>query len=156
MNDLFFEDFELSARYETYGRTITEADIATFCCFAGYHTPIFIDEEYAKRSVHKGRIAPSSLTMTVSTAMTESLFRTTVIALKAVTDGQFLQVVRPGDTIRTQVEVISKRETSKSDRGLVVLRDRVFNQRQELVFQIDKTVLIQRKPAASPPQPLQA
>ena len=151
MSDLFFEDFEVDARYPTYGRTITESDITTFCCFAGYHTPIFIDEEFAKQSVHKGRIAPSSLTMTISTAMTESLFRTTVIALKGVTDGQFLQVVRPGDTIRTETQVISKRETSKPDRGLIVLRDRVFNQRQELVFQIDKTVLIQRRPPPTQP-----
>lgn len=147
MTDLVFEDFEIGSTYRTYARTITEGDITTFCCFAGYHTPLFIDEEYAKRTVHKGRIAPSSLTMSVSTAMTEGLFRTTVIALKGVTDGRFLGVVRPGDTIRTEVEVISKRETSKPDRGLVVLRDRVFNQRDELVFQIDKTVLIQRRAA---------
>jgi acyl dehydratase len=145
MSGYFFEAFEVGAKYQTYGRTITEGDLSTFCCFAGYHNPLFIDEEFAKSTPYKGRIVPSSLTMSISTAMTESLFRSTVIALKSVDRGRFLEAVRPGDTIRTEVEVISKTETSRPDRGIVVFRDHVFNQRNELVFQIDKTVLIQRR-----------
>jgi len=60
--------------------------------------------------------------------------------------------VRIGDTIRTEVEVISKRETSKPDRGVVVFRDLVYNQRDELVFQMDKTVLMRTR-ASLPPVP---
>lgn len=143
----YFEDFEVGSRHQTYGRTITESDIVTFCCFAGYHTPLFIDEEFAKTTAFKGRIAPSSLTMAISTAMTEALFRDTIIALKGVTDGQFLLPVRPGDTIRTEVEIVSKRETSKPDRGLVIFRDHVLNQHGAEVFRIDKIVLLARRPA---------
>ena len=47
-------------------------------------------------------------------------------------------------------EVLSKRETSKPDRGLVVFRDLVYNQRDELVFQMDKTVLMRTR-ASLPP-----
>jgi 3-hydroxybutyryl-CoA dehydratase len=148
MMGYYFEDFTPGARYPTYGRTITEGDLSTFCCFAGYHNPLFIDEEAAKETPYKGRIVPSSLTMSISTAMTESLFRETVIALKSVDNGRFLLPVRPGDTIRTEVEVLTKRETSKPDRGVVVFRDHVLNQRREVVFQIDKTVLVQRRPAS--------
>lgn len=144
----YFEDFETGARYPTYGRTITEGDLAAFCCFAGYHNPLFIDEEAARLTPYGGRIVPSSLTMSVSTAMTESLFRETVIALKSVDNGRFLLPVRPGDTIRTEVEVLTMRDTSKPDRGLVVFRDHVTNQRGDLVFQIDKTVLLRRRPLA--------
>ncbi|MCZ6872589.1 MAG: MaoC family dehydratase [bacterium] len=141
----YFEEFEVGARYPTYSRTITEGDLSLFCAFVGYHVPLFIDEEYAKRTPYGGRIVPSALTMSISTGMTESLFRTTVIGLLGVDRGRFLAAVRPGDTIRTEVEVISKRETSHPDRGIVVFRDHVFNQHDETVFQIDKTVLIQRQ-----------
>ena len=141
----YFEEFEVGARYPTYSRTITEGDLSLFCAFVGYHVPLFIDEEYAKRTSYGGRIVPSALTMSISTGMTESLFRTTVIGLLGVDRGRFLAAVRPGDTIRTEVEVISKRETSHPDRGIVVFRDHVFNQHDETVFQIDKTVLIQRQ-----------
>jgi acyl dehydratase len=144
----YFEEFEVGARYPTYARTITEGDLSLFCAFVGYHVPLFIDEEYAKRTPYGGRIAPSALTMAVSTGMTESLFRTTVVALLGVDHGRFLAPVRPGDTIRTEVEVVSKRETSDPTRGVVVFRDHVFNQRDEKVFEIDKTTLIRRRDAA--------
>lgn len=141
----YFEEFEVGARYPTYSRTITEGDLSLFCAFVGYHVPLFIDEEYARRTPYGGRIVPSALTMSVSTGMTESLFRTTVIALLSVDRGRFLAPVRPGDTIRTEVEVLSKRETSDPSRGIVVFRDHVLNQRGETVFQIDKTTLLQRR-----------
>ena len=144
----FFEDFQPGARYSTYSRTVTEADHSLFCALVGYHVPLFIDEEYAKQTSYGGRICPSALVMSFSTAMTESLFRTNVIALLAVDRGRFLVPVRPGDTIRTEVEVIEAKPTSDATRGIVVFRDHVFNQRDETAFQIDKTVLLRRKAAA--------
>jgi len=143
----YFEDFEVGVRYPTYGRTVTEGDVSLFCAFVGYHVPLFIDEEYAKTTPYGGRIAPSALTMSISTGMTESLFRTTILALLAVDRGRFLAPVRAGDTLRTEVEVLTKKETSDPGRGVVVFRDHVTNQRGELVFQVDKTTLIRRRPA---------
>ena len=144
---LFFEDFQPGARYDTYSRTVTEADHALFCSLVGYHVPLFIDEEFAKQTMYGGRICPSSLVMSFSTAMTESLFRTNVIALLAVDRGRFLAPVRPGDTIRTEVEVVESKPTSDPTRGIVVFRDHVINQRGETVFHIDKTVMLRRKPS---------
>ena len=142
---MYWEDFDIGARHPTYGRTVTEGDLSLFCAFVGYHVPLFIDEEYAKTTPYGGRIAPSAFTMSISTAMTESLFRDTVVALLAVERGRFLAPVRAGDTIRTEVEVLSKRETKDSSRGLVVFRDHVLNQRGETVLEIDKTTLIKRR-----------
>lgn len=146
---LHWEDFEVGKRYPTYGRTVTEGDLSLFCAFVGYHVPLFIDEEYAKKTPYGGRIAPSAFTMSVSTAMTESLFRHTVVTLLAVDRGRFAAPVRAGDTIRTEVEVLSKRETSNAAHGIVVFRDHVLNQRDEVVFQIDKTTLIKRRAGAT-------
>src|SRR5688572_11915442 len=145
---MYWEEFEAGARFPTYGRTVTEGDLSLFCAFVGYHVPLFIDEEYAKTTIYGGRIAPSSFTMSISTAMTESLFRTTMISLLSVDNGRFLAPVRAGDTIRTEVEVLSRRETRDASRGVVVFRDHVSNQRNEVVFEIDKTTLIKRRPAA--------
>ena len=156
----YYDDFEVGDRHPTYGRTITEGEIAWFCAFVGYHVPLFIDEEYARTTQYGGRIAPSSLIMSVSTGMTERLFRHGVIALMAVERGRFLGPVRSGDTIRTEVEVIDKKPTSHRGRGVVTFRDRVLNQRDEVVFEIDKIVLMRRDPgdgdrAAPAPVPSQ-
>lgn len=146
----YWEDFEVGARYPTYGRTITEGDHSLFCALVGYHVPLFIDEEHAKKTPFGGRICPSALIMSFSTAMTESLYRMTMLGLMSTDNGRFFRPVRPGDTITTEVEVIDKRP-SKSDpgRGVVVFRDHVYNQHGEEVFSIEKTTIVKRRPQAS-------
>ena len=109
--------------------------------------PLFLDEEYAKKTPYGGRICPSHLIMSFSTAMTGALFADTVQGLIAVERGRFLLPVRPGDTIRTEVEVIDKKTTSNPARGIVTFRDHVLNQRDQTVFQMDKIALIKHKPA---------
>ena len=52
--------------------------------------------------------------------------------------------VKFGDTVRLQMEVIEKRETSKPDRGIVKLAARVLNQRDELVVDMIWTQLMKR------------
>ena len=42
---------------------------------------------------------------------------------------------------------MSKRDSSEPDRGVVVFRDHVFNQRDEEVFCNDKIALIRRRAA---------
>lgn len=147
----YWEEFEVGARHPTYSRTLTEADTAWFCAFVGYHVPLFIDEEYARTTRFGGRIIPSSMIMAISTGMTESLFRTTVVAQLGLDNARFLAPVRIGDTISTTVEVLSRRETSDPAHGLVVFRDHVTNQRGEEVFHADKPALILRRPAAARP-----
>ncbi|MEQ9643268.1 MAG: MaoC/PaaZ C-terminal domain-containing protein [Alphaproteobacteria bacterium] len=144
MKTLYYDDFDVGDRFPTYGRTITEGEIAAFCSFVGYHAPLFIDEEYARQTPFGGRIAPHSLIMSVSTGMTESLFRYNMVGLIAVERGRFLIPLRAGDTIRTDVVVIDKKPSRKADRGIVKFRDQVHNQRGELIFEIDKITLIKR------------
>jgi 3-hydroxybutyryl-CoA dehydratase len=142
----YWEDFEVGKRYPTTSRTITEEDHLAFCKLVGYEVPLFLDEAYAKTTPYGGRICPSHLTMSFSTAMTGRLFADTVLGLLAVERGKFLKPVRPGDTIRTEVEVIEKKPTSQPDRGIVVFRDHVINQNGETVFQMDKITLLKRRP----------
>ena len=144
----YFEDFEVGARYPTRVRTITESDHEAFCRLVGYEVPLFLDDAYAKSKGLPGRICPSHLIMSFSTAMTGDLFPDSVIALMAIENARFLGVVRPGDTLRTEVEVVEKRETSKPDRGVVVFRDHVYNQHGEEVFRNDKVALIRRRTSA--------
>jgi len=144
---LCFEDFEVGTRYPTYGRTITEGDLSLFCALVGYHVPLFIDEEYAKTTSYGGRIVPSAMIMAISTGQTEALYRTTVLGLLSVDRGRFFAPVRPNDTVTTEVEVLSKKETSDPGRGIVVFRDHLKNQHGETVYQIDKTTLIRRRAA---------
>jgi 3-hydroxybutyryl-CoA dehydratase len=141
----YWEDFELGKTYPTTTRRITEQDHAEFCRVVGYDVPIFVDEDYAKSTALGGRICPSHLIMSFATAMTGRLFSGTVIGLVGLERGRFVAMVRPGDSIRTEVEVLEKRPTSNPDRGIVRFRDHVLNARDELVMEVDKIVLLKRR-----------
>jgi acyl dehydratase len=84
---------------------------------------------------------------TTSRTITDGrLFAGTVRALRGLERGKFFGPVRPGDTIRTEVEVVEKTPSADRTRGIVVFRDHVINQRGETVFQIDKVTLLKRRP----------
>ena len=144
----FYEDFEVGATYPTTSRLITAADQDAFCKLVGYDVPLFLDDAYAQSRGLPGRICPSHLVMSFSTAMTGELFQGSVVALAGIEGAKFLRHVRPGDTIRTEVEVVQKRLTSKPGRGLVVFRDHVYNQLNEEVFRNDKHALIRCRDSA--------
>lgn len=141
----YFEDFEPGARYATRVRTITDADHEAFCRLVGYKVPIFLDDAAARARGLPGRICPSHLVMSFSTAMTGDLFQESIVALLAIENARFLAMVRPGDTLRTEVEVLEKRDTSQAERGIVVFRDHVYNQEGTEVFRNDKVALIRRR-----------
>jgi acyl dehydratase len=141
----YWEDFEVGQRYPTTSRKVTEEDHLQFCKLVGYNVPLFLDEEYAKTTSYGGRICPSHLTLSFSTAMTGRLFSDTVIALLALERGKFFRPVRPGDTISTEVEVVAKKSSSDPSRGVIVFRDHVTNQHNEIVLQVDKVTLLKRR-----------
>lgn len=141
----FFEDFDVGARYPTRSRTITDADHEAFCRLVGYEVPMFLDDEYARSRGLPGRICPSHLIMSFTTAETGNLFRDSIVALLALENAKFLGMVRPGDTLRTEVEVVEKRDTSDARRGIVVFRDHVYNQHGAEVFRNDKIALLRRR-----------
>ena len=58
---------------------------------------------------------------------------------------KYKNAVKFGDTVRLQMEVIEKRETSKPDRGIVKLAARMLNQRDEVVVDMVWTQLMKRQ-----------
>ena len=133
MNSMYFEDFEIGQKFTTPARTITETDIVNFVSITGIFSPLFMDEEFAKKSIHKGRITPGPLTFSLAMGLFTrlGLFEETAMAFLGM-DGMRLSVpVKPGDTIKVEVEITEKSETRKPDRGVVKEKYRVTNQRDE-------------------------
>jgi len=112
----------------------------------GFTEPLFMDMEYVKReSVFGRRAAPGALTFALSEGliMQTGLIHGTGMAFL----GGTMKVVGPvleGDTIRVEVEVTDKRETKKSDRGIVTYTHRILNQRDEVVLEATIQRMIRR------------
>jgi len=143
---LNFEQHEIGATFRTLGRTVSETDIVTFVNLCGFTEPLFMDMEYvARESLFKRRAAPGALTFALAEGLIiqTGLIHGTGMAYL----GGDVRVVGPvleGDTLAVEVEVTDKRETRKSDRGIVSYRHRVLNQRGELVLEANVQRMIRR------------
>lgn len=142
----YFEELKVGMRYATTSRLITFEDQVAFCKLVRYEVPLFLDAAAGAKSDFGGIICPSHLIMSFTTAMTGALFSQSILGLLAIERARFLEPVRPGDTLRTEVEVLDKRLTSDGKKGVVTFRDHVYNQVDKLVFQNDKIALIKCNP----------
>lgn len=142
---LYYEDFKEGMIFETPRRTITEADIVNFAYISGDFNPLHVDEEFAKNSIFKRRIAHGALTFAVMTGLWDMLgiIKGTTIAFYGVDNLRFTKPVYPGDTLRVKITVAEKKE--KETGGLVVLHNEVLNQRDEMVLVCDVKLLIKKK-----------
>lgn len=144
---VFFDEYRVGATYQTLGRTVSETDIVNFVNLGGFVEPLFMDMEYvAKESVFGRRAAPGAMTFALAEGlvMQTGLIHGTGMAWL----GGDIKVTAPvlaGDTIRVEVEIADKRETKKSDRGIVTYRHRVLNQRGEVVMTMTLQRMIKRK-----------
>jgi acyl dehydratase len=146
---LSFEEHSIGAVYRTLGRTVSETDIVTFVNLCGFNEPLFYDMEYVKQaSVFGRRVAPGALTFALSEGlvMQTGLIHGTGMAWLGG-DVRVSAPVLEGDTIRVEVEIVDKRETKKTDRGIVTYRHRVLNQKDELVLELTIQRMIRRKGA---------
>ncbi len=64
----YFEDLEIGMD-ASYTRVVTEADIISYADISGDFNPVHMDEEYAKRTMFKGRIAHGLLTASYISAV---------------------------------------------------------------------------------------
>jgi 3-hydroxybutyryl-CoA dehydratase len=106
MNDIGgydFEDLQPGMR-ATFAKTITEADIVMFSAVSGDNNAVHINEEFARTTAFKGRIAHGMLSASViSAAIAGRLPGPGTIYLGQ--NLQFRAPVRPGDTVQAEVVV---------------------------------------------------
>jgi len=145
MESLYFEDFRIGMEFTTPRRTVTEADIVNFAGLSGDFNPLHTDEEYAKNTIFKGRIAHGALTFSIMTGLWDKIgfIRESIIAFYGIDKLRFTKPVYPGDTIMVKIKVTGKEE--KDGRGLITLHNEVINQRSEVVLVCDAKLLVKKK-----------
>ena len=143
----YFDEIQVGEAYESPGRTVTEADIVMFAGLSGDYNVLHTDAEFMKKSIFGERIAHGLLGLAIQSGLfyrTGRVFATLAfVGLK----WKFKGPIKIGDTIRLRTRVASKRETSKADRGLVVVERTVVNQRDEVVQEGETELLVERRPA---------
>ncbi len=104
LHGYFFEDIE-EGMTASFGKTITEADILAFTGLSGDTNPLHINQEFAARTMFKGRIAHGILTASlISTVIGTKLPGPGCIYVSQ--DLRFRAPVRIGDTVLARVTVV--------------------------------------------------
>lgn len=150
----YWEDFIIGDKRLTPGRTITEADIINFAGFTGSYDQEHVDQEFAKDSIFGERIGHGLINLCVAEGLrirtiwynNDTARGETLIAFLGLDKLRYPNPIRIGDTLKCETEVLSKRETRKEDRGIVVYQDRVINQRQEVTMECQRTCMYRRRP----------
>ena len=143
----YFEDYEVGARRETSGRTITEADIVIHAGHSGDYFPHHVDSEFARATPFGQRIAHGTMTFTIGIGLTAGQ-----INPLAFTYGydklRFPKPVFISDTIRTRITVKDKQQDPKrKGYGRVIEACQVVNQRNEVVMYCEHILLVEMRPA---------
>jgi len=149
MNPRYFDDFSPGDRFVSAGKTMTEGEIVAFA-FTYDPQPIHLDREAAEASPYGGLIASGFQTMAVGfrLAWQTNLFSACSLGSPGLDEVRWLKPVRPGDTLRTVIEIVELRPSaSKPDRGVARIRYSVIDQIDEAVMTMIAVQILARRPA---------
>ncbi|MBU9726235.1 MaoC family dehydratase [Diplocloster modestus] len=146
----FFEDVPLG--YSTaspYGRTVREADILNYAGISGEYAPIYIDDEYAKKSRYGGVIAQDMMLFTFTTSidtnneLTAKMNRAILVS-KGTKNWKIYGKAHVGDTIYTKSEIVDKID-NKPTRGVIVTQMSILNQKGEVLQTGEYHLIVAKK-----------
>ena len=144
----YFEDYVVGLVRETFGRTITEADIVMHAGQTGDFFPHHMDAAWCATQDFGQRIAHGTLIFSVAIGMTAN-----VINPHAMSYGydrlRFLGPVFIADTIKVRAEITALRDHPKrADHGIAAETVTVTNQNGEPVLVCEHLYLVKRRPGA--------
>ena len=145
-NGRFFEDFQVGDVYRSrLGRTITETDNIQFTMITNNTNQIHFNTHYASRTEFKKPLVNSALTLSVIAGLGVSDLSENGFAL----GWDYIKLphpVFPGDTLYSESEVISVRESnSRPGQGVVKVRTRGLNQDGVVVIEYERSIMVWKK-----------
>ena len=134
--DLYFEDLHPGMKFASNrSYRVTTEEIKEFA--EQYDPqPFHLDEAAGESSFFKGLAASGWLTAAIVMRLrVESIHIAGGMIGAGVEEIRWMQAVRPGDSLRTEAEILNVRHSnSRPQYGIVRSRTVVFNQRDEIVM----------------------
>jgi len=149
----YFEDLKLGTKYETLGRTMTDGMASILVGIGGYAAEFFNNKEAADKTVAlkwrtiPGRIAfmlMGGLVETYAPNMGEELSDGNLVNV-GCREYRSLAPLRVGDTVHLESECVELTKTSNPFWGKCIDRERLINQKGEVVIQADIVHLYERR-----------
>jgi acyl dehydratase len=135
-DELYFEDFQIGHKFASMSSTKVSAQEITEFAEKYDPQPFHLDEAAGKSTFFKGLAASGWLTAAIVMRMRVENIKVHGGMIGAgVEEIRWTEPVRPGDTLRTESEVIALRPSrNRPQYGLVTIFTNTFNQRDEVVM----------------------
>jgi itaconyl-CoA hydratase len=138
-----YAELEIGAVYRSrFGRTVLEADNVWFTLLTLNTNPIHFDAEYAASTEWERPVVNSTFTLALVTGLS-----VVDVSERGVNLGwrevRLPAPVFAGDTLRAESEILEKRESkSRPGQGIVTVRTRGLNQRDEVVIEFERSIMM--------------
>jgi 2-methylfumaryl-CoA hydratase len=147
----FFEDFKVGhVFHHAVPRTVTEGDLSLYIALYGDRRPLHCAREFAQSLGYQRETVHDMLVFHMVFGRAVPDISLNSPANLGYADVRFLATVYPGDTLRSETEVIGKRETSRPDVGIVWVHTRGYNQRGEVVLQLYRWAMVNKREPGKP------
>ena len=144
----YFEDFQVGqVLRHARGKTIGEIDNTMFAHLVMNTAQGHFNENAMNKGAFGQRVYFGGLTTSMVIGLAAQDTAENALAELSVTGIRLKAMVFHGDTLYAYTEVLDKRDADRPDAGVVVFRHLGFNQKDEQVFEGQRTVLIRRRPA---------
>ena len=144
----YWEDFQVGEKFQTARRTISESDVLQFCNLTWFNLSLFFDEIYAREETpYKKRVVPGPfiIPLAVGLFIKLGLYERTAISLLDIRSMQFHTSLEIGETMQVEVTILEKKETKKSDRGILIPQFAVKKHTREPVMTFEMVHLLKRR-----------
>jgi acyl dehydratase len=120
--DLAFEDVVVGQSWLTSAHKVSDKDIAAFAEVTPDRHPLHVDDAFARSMGFPRRIAHSLYGLSLKEGLKSRLrlYEHTSITSLGWDNVRFRHPIVSGDTVEARMMFISKRESSKPNRGVVV------------------------------------
>lgn len=147
-HEKYYDDVAVGDAGVTASTVVTKEMIRAFADLTGDHTPVHVDEAFAKAS-HFGGVVAHGL---FGLALADGLKTTGTLQFPPGASlgwtWDFVKPIHAGDEVRLRYRVAAMRPTKKPEWGLLHIAGELVNQRGEVVQKGMHKVMILRRPAA--------
>jgi len=152
----FFEDFHVGMRLtHATPLTVSTGDISLYRALTGSRHALYSAETFATANGYDRLPVDPLLTFHIVFGKTVPDISLNAVANLGYADGRFPIPIHPGDTLRAVSDVIGVKQNSNGKTGVVYVRTRGFNQRNEEVLSYVRWVMVnKRDPASAAPDPV--
>jgi len=140
----------VGTKITTQRRTITDGDFSTMVNLSWESSPIHTDDEYAKGTIFGRRILGGPCTIPFVAGLSGHAWHglweksgMRLLALVGINNVAFKAPLFPNDTIWVELEIASKRPTSKPRRSIVTVKDTLKKQGGETILQMERIILVE-------------